>query len=159
MNKVTRIAAVLVVLLCLASSPARALDTRLIDVRDRIFDESKKLQLVLNNSDDPVVIISLWDSCVTTVTRINAYFYMLGIYEMVPQESRTAEGLNYLITWLRETRRTNMLAVNALGAPLETADDTTLFHRKRVQGYFVELNSRLDAELQKLTIVQKSLER
>lgn len=145
------------VCVCIAGSAAQAADNGLLEVRDALFEESKKMNLVLPDSADPVMIISLWDTCVVAVTRINAYFYMLGILESSAEQKWSAESVDYLLIWLNETRRTIMVAMRQLGEPAQLNEAATDAHRGRIAGYLVQLDSQLEREIGRVGLLKESL--
>ena len=115
------------------------------------------MNTVLADSQDPVMIISLWDTCVVTVTKINAYFYMLGIFEAVKEAEQSSRAVDYLLIWLNETRRTNKTAIDQLAQPAQVTEEATDMYRAKISEYLSQLDTQLEKEIRKVTVLKQSL--
>jgi hypothetical protein len=132
---------------------AWAFETKLLEARNKIFEEAKQLQSLMGASQDPVALVSLWDSCIVTATQLNAYFYMVGIFESM--EAPGAASVSYLKSWLEEVKRTTLLNVRNLSASADVTEAPTKEHLSRVKAYFSELALLLEREIGKVSQLEK----
>lgn len=91
---------VILLLFTVLCANAYALDDGLTNMRNKIFNESKELRGVLVNSRDVVLVSSMWDSCILATSQIDAYVYMIGIFNTVKKAEQKEEAINYLVNWL-----------------------------------------------------------
>lgn len=136
-----------------------ALDTTLLDMRNKIFEESQELKSLLVNSKDIVLINSMWDSCIMAMSQLDAYFSMLGIFNTIKKEDLTEDAINYLTTWLDGIKKTNELNIKSLDAVTLILEPETKAHIVKLKDYFGKLNNQIDAELDKISLLKKSLKR
>lgn len=154
MRKVISVALALVVLL---SFNAYALDTILIDMRDKIFEESKQIKLLMEDSSDIIALNSMWSSCIVTMTQLGAYFFMVGIFNTIEEEDLDQDSIEYIIRWLDEVKKTNGQNLKALGSLSQQVDSRTQIHAGKLQMYYSELNNVIDAELKKISLIEQAL--
>lgn len=143
------------VLLCTARSFGAEL--QMLRLRNALLEESKKIQMALADSPDPVLVISLWDTCVVTLTKINAYFYMVGIFEMVEDKDKTEQGVDFLLAWLKELQRTTQVNIRELNTPVEVSEEATTVARSRLSELLARLNTHLDEEIRKVSSLRASV--
>lgn len=153
-----RIAVVIAAVFCLLIvQNALALDTKLFEMRSRLLEESRQLKGLIPDSKDAIVLISLWDSCLMTITQLNAYFNMLSLFNSIPKDSLTREATATLTAWLLEIKTAANLHVQNMDNAAETVDEATRAHLGRLKAYFTDLGKRVEAEMNKVSLIQKSL--
>jgi hypothetical protein len=128
-------------------------------MRNKIFEESKDLKSLLANSKDIILINSMWDSCIIAMSQLDAYFTMLGIFNTIKEENLKEEVINYLTSWLEGIKKTNELNIKSLDAVSVTLESKTKAHILRLKDYFGKLNDQINAELDKISLLKKSLKR
>lgn len=148
---------VILALVMLLNFSVLALDTALFDLRNRIFEESKEIKSLLQDSKDAVLVSSMWDSCIIAMTQIDAYFSMLGIFNTIKKENLSDASINYLIDWLGQIKGTNELNIKNLSALYQPMEPNTEVHVAVLTDYFGNLNKQIDVELDKLSIIKKTL--
>ncbi|MCM8797552.1 MAG: hypothetical protein NC923_06750 [Candidatus Omnitrophica bacterium] len=134
-----------------------AFDTTLFDIRNAIFEESKAMKSLLKNSKDIILMNSMWDSCVMTMAQLDAYFTMLGIFNTIKKENLKEEAIGYLANWLEGVKRTNELNIKSLDSVTLVLEEETKKRILKLKDYFEKLNNQINAELDKLSILKKSL--
>ncbi|MBU2102275.1 MAG: hypothetical protein ABH865_06015 [Candidatus Omnitrophota bacterium] len=152
------LAGVIALVVCCGALPAYPLGTTLLDIRNGIFEEAKQVQSLLNQSKDAGLVVSMWDTCIISVTQLNGYFYMLGIFEKIKTEDLSEEPINYLLSWLLEIRKTNDMNIKSLEQYAMPVEAKTKAQRERIRGYFVELNKRIDREITKIKLLWQSVQ-
>lgn len=138
---------------------AYALETNLFDIRNKLFEESKKIKLLVGTSQDLVLINSMWDSCIMAMSQLDAYFSMLGVFNTIKKENLTDVAVDYLANWLTEVKRTNELNIKSLDGVTVTMDPNTKPRMEKLKGYFMELNSQISSELNKISSIKQSLQK
>lgn len=134
-----------------------ALDTTLFDIRNEIFEESKQIKSSLSDTRDTVLLNSLWDSCIMSVNQLDAYIYMLRIFNTIRDKDVKKEAIDSLSSWLTEIKNTNNLTVVGLGNISKTIDARTRIYVEKIKTIFVKLNKQVDIELNKIATLKKSL--
>ena len=143
--------------LCAFSLQGFAADSKLLEVRNKIFDESKELRVLLTGSQDVILISSLWDSCLMTITQLDAYFSMLGIVNTIRAEDTSDQALTYLVSWLNEIMRSTDLNIKSLNTIMQSLEPRTKLKIAILKNYFADLNSQVSVELNKLSLLKKTL--
>lgn len=154
MKKIILIALILVIFL---NANAFALGVKLLDIRNKIFEESKSVKNLLKDSKDVILISSLWDACIMANSQLDAYFFMIGIFDTIKKENATKNAIDYLMTWLDQLKKTNELNLRSLDNMSEPVDAGTKSHIKILKGYFSDLNKELDKEIATLSLYKKTL--
>ena len=136
-----------------------ALDNRLLDIRNKLFEEAKAIQFKLIDSQDTGLLLTLWDSSMVTITQLNAYFYMIGIFESVKDQKPKDSSLDYLVSWLQELKRTNQMNLRnfATIVPASIRDQNTKTHIDLLKRYYTTLDTCVDTELVKVAALRKTL--
>lgn len=129
---------------------AYASDPGLLTLRGKLFSESQELKVALASSQDAVLVSSMWDSCIISLTQIDAYFSMLGIFNTIKKENASEAAADYLSGWLNEIKRTNDLNIKSLESVSLITDQSTKDHMEKLKVYFSELNAQIAAELKKV---------
>lgn len=149
----------ILILFILLGSQAYALDTGLVDMRARAFEESKTLKPLLTKSKDMILLNSLWDACIITISQLDAYFSMVGIFNTINKEDATQEAVNYLISWLKEIKKANDVNIISLSAVTQAIEPNTVVYMEKLRGYFKDLNQQLDSELERLSALKNALKK
>ena len=137
-----------------------AVDFAIFDLRNKIFDESKGIKALIAESESPILISTVWDSCTLIISEIDAYFSMLAIFNSVKKEAQTKTAAEYLIDWLRGVKRTNELNIkNIRNIDLEAISPEERRYIKKLRDIFVQLEDVIGEEISKVTIVRASLKR
>lgn len=139
---------------------AYALDATLVDIRNEVLKESKEIKSLLPDTKDVILMNTMWDSCVMMMTQLDAYFYMLRIFNTIKRKDITKDAIDSLVNWLNEIKKTNELNIKSLTV-LRTIsrkiESNTEIHMERLRDCFNNLNNQIDAELKKVSTLQESL--
>jgi hypothetical protein len=148
---------IILTLVILSSFKAYAFDNRFLQMRNKIFEESKEIKLLLVKSKDLILLNSMWDSSIMTLTQLDAYFSMVGIFNTVKKEKVNQAAIDYLSNWLNGIKKTNELNVKGLNALTQIFEAKTKVHVEKLKGYYGELNNQINTELEKISYLKKSL--
>lgn len=132
-----------------------ALETGLMDIRGKLFTESQEIKALLPDTKDVILVNSMWDSCVLTISQLDAYFSQLGIFNTIKQEDITATAIDFLERWLQGIKNTNNLNIKSLQSMPQDIQARSKLHLERLVGYFTDLNAQIDVELEKLATLKK----
>jgi len=88
-----------------------------------------------------------------TMSQLDAYFSMLGIYNAVTNEDAAREAADYIYRWLNEIKRINELNIKSLKSVLQLNEPNINTHMDRLRIYYTDLNSRIDIERKKISIL------
>ncbi len=135
------------------SISAYALDSQLPEIRNKFFQEAQELKAIAVNPKNVVLINSMWDSCLMTMSQLDAYFSMLGIYNAVTNEDAAREAADYIYRWLNEMKRINELNIKSLKSVLQLNEPNINTHMDRLLIYYIDLNSRIDTERKKVSLL------
>ena len=144
-------------LLLIWSCVAQALETTLVDVRTEIFKNAQGMKTYFATSRDPVLLNSLWDSSVTAVSQLDAYFSMLGIFNTIKKQNQEEAQVGYLIHWLQQIKDTAELNIKSLEAIKSTTDARSKVLTLKLKDIFNDLKNRVTAELQTVTQLRESV--
>lgn len=156
MKKTIFISLVLVFILGLT---AHAAENELFNIRNKIFEEIEIIKPLLTVSKDVILLNSLWDSCIITVTRLDAYFFMQGIFDTIKEEDINEVSIDYLLNWLNVMKKTNSSNIKNLALMSHLLEETTKTHMQRVRGNFDKLNGFIDKDIEKLSLLRKSIKK
>ncbi|MDP3731817.1 MAG: hypothetical protein Q8R31_02130 [Candidatus Omnitrophota bacterium] len=148
---------ILLLLSLLVNVKAYAIDGQIFDMRNKFFEESKKIKVYLPKSRDTIWLTSLFDSCIMTTMQLDAYVSMLGIFNAIKRENLTPAPIGLLISWINEIKKSNDLNLRILVVSADPIDADTKTHIESLRMYFTDLNKILDAELKKFYILNDSL--
>ena len=148
---------IIIMLFFFSSVYVYPLGVTLLDVRNGIFEESSQLKSLLADSKDPGVIVTMWNSCIITVNQLNAYFYMLGVFDALKTETLNDDPTIYLVGWLNEMKKTNETNIKSLDSAPSSVEQKTKVHLEKLKSYFLELNNRIDTELKKISAIRQTL--
>lgn len=136
---------------------AYAFDSKLLDIRTKILDESKEIKGLLANTKDVILISSLWDACILTTNQLDAYFSMLGIFNTINKKDYSVDAVNYLIDWLNAIKGSNDLNLTSLNSMPQIIEASTKTEMVVLKNYFNELNNQIAVDLNKLSVLKKAL--
>lgn len=136
-----------------------ALKNPLLDMRSRFFQESNNIKLLLKNSRDVILLSTLWDSCFITMTQLDAYFSMVGIFESLKKDKLTDVAIGYLLSWLDEIKKTSATNINSLNSAAAGVDPQTKIVVERMKVNFSDLNKVVGAESNILLKLREGLKR
>lgn len=136
-----------------------AADNSFLDIRNKFFEESKEIKALLPSSKDALLLSSMWDTCLLTMSELDAYFHMLGIFNTIKEKDLSEDAVNYLAKWLTEIKRNNELNIGILNSGSYSFEPGTRVHIEGLKSYLDELNKRIDTELDKISILNKSIRR
>jgi len=154
-----KLTGIILALLIATSLNSFASDIPLMDMRNKIFEESKVMKKKLANSKDIILLNSMWDSCVIAINQLDAYFSLVGIFNTIKKENLTEASVGYLISWLNQTKQTNELNIKSLNSLASTLEARTKLYKTKLTNIFTELNSHITKELERLSLLQRSLQK
>jgi hypothetical protein len=134
-----------------------AVDTGMVDLRNKIFAEARQIKASLARSKDAALLINMFDSCILSITQIDGYHSMLGVMETIKNQDLTQAAVDFVYNWLSEIKRTNELNIRNIESVTQQIESDTRVFLGRTKGYFSELNRRIDKELNRLALVKMSL--
>ncbi|MFC1807260.1 hypothetical protein ACFL0T_02700 [Candidatus Omnitrophota bacterium] len=162
----------LLLLVIFISSSGFAKGPELLALRNKIHQESQIIQPLIANTQDIYILNTLWDACMQTITQLDAYFFMLGIFRenkderdpsapSGPQDEaslreKTPRGLNYLIKWTEIMKQTTELNLKSLASFNEPNEAKTKVEIKRLVDHYKKLNELLRTEDKKLRAIRKT---
>jgi len=145
--------------LCVFSTAAcHAFESRLLDIHNQIFEESKKIKDLFRTTKDVILISTMWDSCIITVNQLEAYFFMVSIFNTIKERQLEEKPVGYLMDWLNKIKQTNELNIKSLDDMGQALEPSTELHLAVLKVYYKKLNSEINEELEKLSTLKKSLE-
>lgn len=148
---------VAVLVLALSAQSLYAFDTTLRDIRTEVYTESNEIKALMRKTRDPVLVSSIYDSCLITITQLDAYFHMLNIFNTIERKNLKQEALDSLMTWLVTTKNMNDLNIMSLGDTTQAFDRDTKTHMKKLKKIYSRLNEKIDAERKKIDSIKRSL--
>ena len=155
MKKIFYLITILIILLC---SNAYAMDNnQLLDLRNKLFDESKDIKDLLRNSKNVVLLDNFWDACMVTMTQLDAYFFMMGIFDAVSKDKWNEEAVTYLELWLTKIKNTDEINLKSLKSFPANLEAGTLRHAQKMEGYFTDLNDMIDESLNTISKLKASV--
>jgi hypothetical protein len=153
-----RIIYFILVLAIVGNMNAYALDnTLLLDLRNKIFDESKEIKPLLADSRNIVLLNNMWDACIIAVSQLDAYFFMIGIFDEVTKDKWNEEAVNYLELWLVKIKNTDELNIKILGSLPPGLEAITQVHGEKLKNYFIDLNDAIDDGLKTISKLKEAV--
>jgi len=133
------------------------IDFPIFDLRNRIYEEGKEIKGLMPNSKDAVILLSIFDSCQIVIQQLDAYFYMLGIFETIEKDNVARSAVGYIENWLNQIKATNAISLKALNGFQDIKEEQTKSHIAKLKAFYLELNLRVDQELNKLAVIKKAM--
>ncbi|MFH1753590.1 MAG: hypothetical protein ABH875_05350 [Candidatus Omnitrophota bacterium] len=137
--------------------PVFALETTLRDIRSEIYAESVEVKALMGDTRDPILISSIYDSCLITITQLDAYFHMLTIFNTIERKAMKDEAVDGLASWLGAVKEMNDLNIKSLSNTSQALSDKTNAYMEKLTKFYGKLNDKIDAELKKIDTIKKSL--
>lgn len=142
-------------MLCVFS--AYAMDFKIVNMRNQIFDHSKNMKALMNqNSKDGVFLVSMFDSCLSTAMQLDAYISMVGIFESLSNGGANDEAIRFIASWLNQIKNTDAVTMQTLDAVSPQVESKTKLEIKRLRADLVSLDALIDAELNKFVALKIS---
>jgi len=151
-----RITLMVLILLLVSVFFAYAEGIKLIEVRNEIFKTSQEIKQNLSYSKDPILLNSMWDSCIIAVTQLDAYFSMAGLFDNIKKEDLDKNSFRYLISWLDNIKKTNELNIKILDTAATTFDQKTKVYISRLRNNFIEINADVLEERTRISLLENS---
>ena len=149
---------VLLALGLLFSFNVYAMENSFVDIRSKIFEEANEIKAHLATSKDALLLSSMWDSCLMAMRELDAYFQMLGIFNTIKEKDISEEAVVFLSKWLSEIKAGSELNIKILDEtayPTEAQSATSI---ARIKNVFGELNRIIVVELDKISLLRKSIQ-
>jgi hypothetical protein len=137
---------------------AYSMDNKLLDIRNEIFDESTEIKSLITGSKDIVLLNSMWDSCIVTIMQLDAYFFMIGIFDSVNKDKWNEEAVNYLELWLTKIKTTGELNLKAIDNFPPKLEKNMQDHLDKLKNYFIDLNEAVDESLATMAKLKKAVQ-
>lgn len=131
--------------------------TGLMEIRNKVLTESQEIKALLPETKDVILVSSMLDSCILTVSQLDAYFSQLGIFNTIKKENVTPDAIGFLEQWLNNIKSTNDLNIKFLNAITQNIQAKTKLHLERLTGYFPDLNAQIEQELAQLAALKTTL--
>ena len=158
-KKISRVFFVLLIVMAFAVPAVQALDSyELVVMRSKIFRQSEEIKPLLAGSRDAVLISSMWDSCVVTMSQLDAYFFMIGIFNTIEEKDVTTQALDYLEKWLVNIKNTNDISIKSLSSVSYEFESSTGAHMSIMKDTLGELNQAIERETKKIGILKRKLQ-
>ena len=148
---------ILLLVALLFSSHAYASETALLDLRNKIFDESSQIKALMTTSKMPVLVNGLWDTSVIATLQLDAYFYMVGIFNSIPKGKAPAASLDFIINWLNLIKNTNLSNIKNIAALSGNAEAAIQSRVKILTSYFMDLSIKVNNEIDRVNLIKKTL--
>jgi len=152
-----KIISFLFLLFILFNFKAYAIDFQVFDMRNKLFEESKEIKALLTRSKDAVFLTAMFDTCIIATSQLDAYFSMLGIFGSIKKRDLSEVPIDFITNWLNEIKNTNEMNIRILSSVTQQIDQITRVHIKKLETLFNELTGRINAELDKLSLIKQSL--
>lgn len=135
-----------------------ALDIQLLNLREKIFAESTNIKDNISaESKDFVLLSGLFDSCILMVNQIDAYFYLLGVFEFIRKEDLNKNCFNFILSWLNTMKKTNSLSLKNLSTAGPIMESQTKTYIENIKNYLLELDKQITREQNRMNILMRSL--
>ena len=154
---VKRILIVICLLALTLVKPAAAIESKMFNLRGALFDQSKVIQKAIPTSKDIFILNTLFNTCILTISQVDAYFSMMDIFNSVRKDDLTASNVQTLTRWLSELKYANDMNLKSLGSFSVPVDPATTEYIGKLKSIYTELNKMVDAELNKVSILKKSI--
>jgi hypothetical protein len=126
----------------------------LIAIRSKIFKQSEAIKPLLNDSRDAVLVSSMWDSCIMTTLQLDAYFFMIGIFNTIKGKDAIADAVGYLYKWLTYIKDTNNMSIKSLNSVSYEVEPETKSYVRIIKDTLDELNKIIDNEIRKISVLE-----
>jgi|GEM_PF-986242 len=152
----------MLIFLLLFVQSAYCLDTRLYDIRQKLFTQAQEIKKLVNRENAGqylVLVSSMWDTCFVAITQLDAYFYILGLFNTIKKENVTAPAIDFLSRWLTQAKETSELNIKGLSGIKVPIEPMIRINMVKLERSFKELKSQIDRELAEIAKLRKSLDK
>jgi hypothetical protein len=132
-------------------------NNQLLDMRNKFFDESKDIKALLSGSKNAVLLNNMWDACIVTMTQLDAYFFMMGIFDAINKDKWNEEAVTYLELWLTKIKSTDEVNLKSLKSFPPDLEAGVIRHAQKMEGYFTDLNGMIDESLSTISKLKVSV--
>ena len=153
---------ILLVFLALFAKNAYCLDTRLYDLRQKLVVQSQEIKKLINRENAGqylVLVSSMWDTCFVAITQLDAYFYLLGLFNTIRKGNITGPTIDFLSRWLKQTKETSELNIKGLDGIKLPIEPMIRINMEKLKRYFRELSRQINKELAEIEKLKKSLDK
>ncbi|MFH1478833.1 MAG: hypothetical protein ABIG92_03550 [Candidatus Omnitrophota bacterium] len=126
---------------------------KIFEARNKIFNESNKIRSGLKDSKNILLMTSMWDTCLVAVKQVDAYFYMIRIFDTIDPKNIKEEAVISLENWLNNIKKTDIVNIDSLNGLMkneEALEAKAALYMTNLKEYFVELNKEIDMEIERL---------
>ena len=152
-----RLISIILLLVFSLTASAYAIDSKIIELRNKILEQSNQIKPLMNTSNDVVLLVSMFDSCLLVISQIDAYTYMLEIFNTIKNTQVDEKVFSYLGEWLLFMKRTSDLNIKSLDSVREPIEPNTKIQIARLRDYFNNLNKQIDGELSRFVRIRSLL--
>lgn len=136
---------------------AVALESTLMDMRNELFKNAQEIKALFTQTKDPILLTSMWDSCIVAMSQLDAYFSMLGIFNTIKSQNLEDTSFGYLTNWLGQIKKTNQLNITSLDTVKLTSDPKSKLFILKLKASFNKLDNYITKELEGVLQLQKSI--
>ena len=156
--KVAGIAVILGLILALASCPASyGAESKLGEMKTNVQKELLQIKALMPKKD-PVLVSSMYDSCLIAMNQLDAYFSMSTIFGTIDEKAVKPEAIDVITVWLESIKKINMSNINnTLRDTSAAKSQDTRVRMEKLKALFEELNKEIDNELAKWELIKKSI--
>jgi hypothetical protein len=150
------------IFLVLFTQSAHCLDTRLYGIRQKLFTQAEDIKKLVNRDNAGrylVLVSSMWDTCFVAITQLDAYFYILGLFNTIRKEHITHPAVGFLSRWLKQIKETSELNIKGLDGIKVPIEPMIRINMVKLKRYFRELNNLINKELADIAKLKKSLDK
>jgi hypothetical protein len=133
-----------------------AFESQLRDIRGKVKNELLEIRALMPKND-PILVSSIYDSCLIAMNQLDAYFNMLAIFNTIDEKAVKAEAVDALTVWLDYIKKMDTININALRDTTKALTPETKACMEKVKALFEELSKEIDSELAKVGIIKRSL--
>jgi hypothetical protein len=152
-----RIPIAVIAFMVVLQATVAAQDDALSAMKSQIYAESKEIKPLLAGTKDPVLVSSMWDSCLVAITQLDAYFHMLNIFGTIKKRDLTENAADSLLEWLNTIKDTNTLNIKSLSERQKIREPETELHVDRLMRLYKDLNRQIEFEIKRVSAVKESI--
>ncbi|MFH0731463.1 MAG: hypothetical protein V2A72_00890 [Candidatus Omnitrophota bacterium] len=151
------LAAVIIISAIFASSNIYAVDSDLAKMYTKVYETAKEIKPLMKVSKDILLLSSLWDSCIITMTQLEAYSSILGVFNMIKEQDLNEAAIDYPEKWLNKIKTNNELNIESLKKFSKQAiESTSEIYIEVLSTYYVALNEAIAQDLNKFRVIRKA---
>ncbi len=138
------------------------LDTKLYNGRQILFNQAQEIKQLVDEKNAAKylpLITSMWDTCFVAITQLDAYFYILGLFNTIKKDNITAPAVDFLSRWLKQIKDTNELNISGLEAIKLPIEPMIRINMEKLKRNFRDINTQINKELTEVEKLKNSLEK